>query len=672
MRKSIKINWLKTLGLAFLLTINLACEKDNINLSPIENNTVASQPQITLITLDELKQKIENYTNSEKLDSFLTSSFTDGGSFKSSTNDNSDTIIIDTNYINQVEDGDEVTYTARVINDIETQNLVIRENDDILEYVLLTYEFSDKLIVEDDNLTLGNLSIEPLNEIPLQKSSSQFCYAVNLGFPYPCGGLDINGNPANHYPGDSCTAGDQPGYLWFTTTVCIGGGGGGSFPISALGLPRECSALQCSNPMENTGGGGGGGGTVDPFGNDNNNNDGNIINVNSSPFTGANGESLFDIYVEGAVNLLDHELGGLGDLQKYWLRGNDRIMQEIIDFLHLNDWSDEVKEEAKMRIDAERAKGGWIIDPGTFPNRPALKYTHTFVPDPYGKMYLLENGLILLKSTVVRKINDSDFEQTIASTEVVTDGHNYIYNTDTKRWFEYRLPPPNIATADLDFLFNGFWTGLKIVGRYATPVEDIIILITGEDFDEVEQDRVRTAGFMIVGLIPGGKAFKPVAKLVNGVTKYRKIVKVTISGIEETVSLPIKIVNNVVDFGSQAYNNQQLRKILNITSSTTHAHHLIPFARKGHPLIQRAAKADKTFHISEGLNGIPRPNSLHLTGHRRYSNVVKGILDNNTHIVDEDEAFDFIEGLANHIRNLIENNQSFNSRQIADLITYPN
>lgn len=36
-----------------------------------------------------------------------------------------------------------------------------------------------------------------------------------------------------------------------------------------------------------------------------------------------------------------------------------------------------------------------------------------------------------------------------------------------------------------------------------------------------------------------------------------------------------------------------------------------------------------------------------------------------------DEAYDFVSGLANHIRTLINNNPTLNSGQIANLISYP-
>lgn len=357
---------------------------------------------------------------------------------------------------------------------------------------------------------------------------------------------------------------------------------------------------------------------------------------------------------------------------KNWIENPDNFneVEEIHNWLNGN-VSEETKTEALMRIDANRAQGNWVMEAGSLPNRPSLSYTHTYVPNYGEKMYLLKNGLVLYKSSRERVIN-KDSANTLASTEVVTDGYYYIHNYDTGKWYEYRLPEPSYTDTDLTFLFDGFWRGAKIVGRYATPLEDIIILIDGEDFDGVEQDKVKTAGFMIVGLIPGGKAFKPVVKIVGNVVKYRKLVKVTVNGVTKNVSLPMTIVNGIVDFGSQSYNNQQLRKILNITNSITHAHHIIPFNFRTRPLIQKAAKSNNVFHISDKLNGIPLPSSNHLIGHPSYSLKIDEIIDriNDSVALDNDLAYQELSSFINYLDNLISSNPNLNLGQIAKLINY--
>ncbi|WGH75605.1 AHH domain-containing protein [Tenacibaculum tangerinum] len=162
----------------------------------------------------------------------------------------------------------------------------------------------------------------------------------------------------------------------------------------------------------------------------------------------------------------------------------------------------------------------------------------------------------------------------------------------------------------------------------------------------------------------------PIVGYGSVATKYGlKIVKASTIGTK--VKLVWKITADGVAFGSRG----TLRKVLGITDSALHAHHLIPWARKGHNLIQKAANSKHAFHLNEALNGISRLNDLHLTGHNRYNDKVLEILDKYDKVINPnasfDEAYNFVIGLANHIRTLIKNNPTLNSGQIADLIRYP-
>ncbi|OBX19681.1 HNH/ENDO VII superfamily nuclease [Gelidibacter algens] len=180
---------------------------------------------------------------------------------------------------------------------------------------------------------------------------------------------------------------------------------------------------------------------------------------------------------------------------------------------------------------------------------------------------------------------------------------------------------------------------------------------------------------MIVGLIPGGKALKPVTKIVGNIVKYRKIVKVTVNGVTKNIPLPINIVNGIVEFGSDGYNRSQLRKILNITDSAIQAHHIIPLNFRNSPLVQKAAKSDNVFHISDKLNGIPLPSTNHLTGHNTiggYSDTVSQVLTDINQFVGNDynKANDELVNFISYLDNLIRNNSDKNLGQIADLINY--
>ena len=110
------------------------------------------------------------------------------------------------------------------------------------------------------------------------------------------------------------------------------------------------------------------------------------------------------------------------------------------------------------------------------------------------------------------------------------------------------------------------------------------------------------------------------------------------------------------------------------TSSTIHAHHIIPLAFKEHVLIQKAANSPNAFHINEMLNGIPLPSTGHLTGHNVYNAKIQSILTTNNNAIDNmnpDEAFTFLNGLISHINDLILTNSNKNLGEIANLINYP-
>ncbi|TJY37938.1 hypothetical protein [Pontimicrobium aquaticum] len=219
----------------------------------------------------------------------------------------------------------------------------------------------------------------------------------------------------------------------------------------------------------------------------------------------------------------------LSEIERNWLMKQDALVMSLNETLASN--SIEAENEVRMIIKAEIVNHPDNNTPqwdysrsGTFPNRPSLEYKATHNPNLGETMYLLKNGLVLYQSSTNRKINKS-VSNSISSTEVSTDGYNYIYSYQNKKWYEYRLPPPTYVSADIDFLLGAFWDGVKIVGRYATPVEDIIILIDGNDFDGVEQSKAQTAGFMILGFIPGGKIVKPISKVVKGTQVWRVVIR---------------------------------------------------------------------------------------------------------------------------------------------------
>lgn len=135
---------------------------------------------------------------------------------------------------------------------------------------------------------------------------------------------------------------------------------------------------------------------------------------------------------------------------------------------------------------------------------------------------------------------------------------------------------------------------MKGVGRYALPFEDVIILIDGKDFDGNQVSQVEAGVWLIIGVVPGTKLLKPVAKITKGGLKIAaKMVKVG----NKTIKLTYKTVNGVIEFGGR----NRFREIVGAKSGEE-AHHIIPWKWRTNPVIQHAAKWG--FHMNDKINGV--------------------------------------------------------------------
>lgn len=331
---------------------------------------------------------------------------------------------------------------------------------------------------------------------------------------------------------------------------------------------------------------------------------------------------------------------------------DEDFTKRILDFLEEEAYSQEAKTAVKISIDAEKANyGGWdFSQTGTFGNRTALKYIATYTPNVGERMYLLEGGLVFYQSASKRRINKK-LAGSIAATEVPTNGYNYIYNYPEKKWYEYRMPPTSSPKTDLSYLIDGFWDVAKFVGRYATPLEDGIMLIDGKDWDEVEQNRAQTAGFMIFGFVPGGKVLKPVVRITSNIAKYRKVIKVG----ESTINLAFEVTNGVVDFGAR--NSTKFRKTVGlVVGESAQAHHILSRNLRNHRAIQKAAKSGNSFHIDEALNGIPIEAWRNQPNHNLYDQRLTELLNAIPSTLSEDDTYKRIKSIIENVETIIKNN----------------
>ena len=333
------------------------------------------------------------------------------------------------------------------------------------------------------------------------------------------------------------------------------------------------------------------------------------------------------------------------------LYGRQKFIIDVLDavnfdFFALSPENRSTITETIMTMKMEMANREWNKnESGSFRNRSSLKYVATYVGQDFApgeKMYLLESGATLFESTNRRIINPGD-ALTIGDTGNLNN-HYYIHYPDPTsprggnenyiNWYDVKLPPEDPRDdASLDFLVDAFWDGAVYVGRYAIPLEDVIIMIDGKDLDGVEANRYLAGGMFLVGLVPGGKLLKPAARLVRGVDNVWKVV---VKVGDDVVELTAKVVNGVVDFG----NRSKLAQVI-ATTAGEEAHHIIPWTRfKGNRVVQEAAFDG--FHMNSKVNGRALQKYTSLTGeglhgnHPQYDTYVQKLMDN---FVEDNPAF---------------------------------
>jgi hypothetical protein len=528
--------------------MTISCQKEDDTIS-------------TKLTLDEnpaLKITIVPWENIEIINKTLQSKVAKFNNVKaiqrteSSTNHN---FSIDNEQVQIIEDINFTTYTFLAYSDIPNPNILLNYTfkaniDGTYEQYLLKYHYTinnhgeiiyDTEVAEiefifDENLVFNRTGcvpefVEVLDDIVCTNHST-------------CTGA------ANHTsPNDpQCDCEDTPQTCYKAgTSVCElqyvfvyqGCGGGGD------DIPDP------DNPDNTTGGGG-------PHGGNNNNNNNSGFHIVPLINVGQQIVTLLEIPT----------LGPNAQLDLYnWImnRNNSLIIAEIYAFLLENGFSDEAIEEAKMRIEVEFVNDStdpkWnTSETGTFSGIEALQYDATYTLPGYNgqrKMYRLINPnrpefnhkQVLFKSNTAHNIN-GQYNQTIASSEIPLDGnYHYLYNVDTESWYEYGLPVVTVdcLSCDLNNFFKSvIENSLVVTGRYFLPVEDMLILLSGEDFYGVEQSRAVAGGFLLLEMIPGAKAIK-LLKGVKYADEIVSIAEVTYKFVDEIYTSQKQTVKEVLD-----------------------------------------------------------------------------------------------------------------------------
>lgn len=165
---------------------------------------------------------------------------------------------------------------------------------------------------------------------------------------------------------------------------------------------------------------------------------------------------------------------------------------------------------------------------------------------------------------------------------------NYKFNKTSGEWEKYN-PEFDCLSCDINYLIGA---ALKFGGRYLTPVEDIVILVDGKDFDGNESSRVAAATFLIIGVVPGGKALRPLAALSKG-AKFAKI-----GNFASKTLLDEHFLKHASEFGSKFKNaDEYLKGAQNFFKRESEE--ILQFTRKNGDVV-RYDKANNIFGVAKG------------------------------------------------------------------------
>ena len=167
------------------------------------------------------------------------------------------------------------------------------------------------------------------------------------------------------------------------------------------------------------------------------------------------------------------------------------------------------EEEGAMRVEDKcwsKRHGGWMKNyPDVYLNKKKLRYvevcSYMYASDLWRTYYKLADGNILMVDQVRKDSNSSDIEPNIHYLFLAEKNEFILIDINT---FE-----DDCLSCDLDLLAKNIsaTTG-KFVGRYILPLEDMYILVSGEDFDGEEASRIAAGGFIVLEVVQVGKIFK--------------------------------------------------------------------------------------------------------------------------------------------------------------------
>ncbi len=213
-----------------------------------------------------------------------------------------------------------------------------------------------------------------------------------------------------------------------------------------------------------------------------------------------------------------------------------RLLQEEVLQRHLEDLDLEALARQNIRytvLNANDNDPGWVSENGSIAGTGlnSLKYFRkytTFVESHGVMVYNLNNGAIVEESIGPLATGGGAIPD--QSQIPYSNGYYYyVWQKDSARindLYALRLPETGVSVQSDHYLVTKFWDLIKVTGRYATPMEDALIIYEGSDFDGVEQSQLEAGVWIVVGLIPGSKLAKPVTRIVGNAEPLMKLIKI--------------------------------------------------------------------------------------------------------------------------------------------------
>lgn len=172
----------------------------------------------------------------------------------------------------------------------------------------------------------------------------------------------------------------------------------------------------------------------------------------------------------------------------------------------------------------------WKKSSGKIKGKSNLEYYESYSNGSAPAHFKLLDGSHVVVSTdelLMSKLGDT-FESKFRD-NINTDPNEkfyYIKPAGTNQWSILLFDTRDLKRElELMFILGAQELG-KIIGTYVIPVEDIKILITGEDFAGQPTSRWLAAGMLLVEVNPVGKVFKIVAKVSRFENAWKIVVKV--------------------------------------------------------------------------------------------------------------------------------------------------